>query len=1650
MRLFQPTLIAATLFATASFAAPAEPTFSKVVAPDVVEVGNPTVVTYTIGKTGIADDLADLAFSETLPAGVEVSAYPDHQSTCEGGTFTAVAGTGTIGYSGGALTSESCTLTVNVTPTTSAPHTLTSGVLSYTANGTPGSSTSSTDDLSSSATTTAITKSINFTSIDVGATARAEVGFTINQFAFNTFTETLPAGLRVADPIQFTTTCALGMSAAVAADRQSFVTSYSRSAIGDETCVYGFDVEAVLAGSHLSSTTVAGSTSARATAQIDVSGFDGASPSLVSAVANSPVPISGLAEFTYTIFNPDRSEAASGMSFTVDYNAIIAGATVESTSSATPCGVGSTGSGSSIFTLSGGNLASGETCEFTVNVRLPNTAVADDYTFDTSTLTGDLGGTGFTTATSTANLSVSALAPLQLSATGVPSSTAPEETVTVEYTLTNPNASDALTGVVFKDFSYLMASETISLTTNANTCGGYYFREDAAAGDPSDYIYYLGGSIAAGASCIVTIEATLPADFLAGDFTSSVEGIYSLVGGSALPTPDTSYNVSVQAAGNLHINKNFDPEQAVPGQAVKVDYVLRNVDEANAVNLVTFTDDFEAFNTGTTLSSIDINSCGLVITDPSGSPSLVGFNAVSIAAGGYCDISLTVVLGAGTGTFTSTTSEIAVNGVGIAGTEASADLTVATVLPLIGEISFPDSPTATFVAGAEVRVQFSIENLNDAAASLALSSVASSAISGATFATSPIVDTCDGTPASSSSVSYSGGSIAAFGTCVLEYMMLVPGGAPAASSTLLADITSDAGNSDASGSLTIDTNFLTTTAALTSDAIIAGGDFSYTYTLTNSYFSDATNGSFVIDASALLGIPVTITPTGCLLTFSGLATYMFTANNVTVVAGDTCTVEIRNSSAAPASGITLGSYELPTTTAQAEVDGVTLSAPDASATLQVNAVDGPALTVAFGADPYVSETIDVTYSLTNGSVAAADMRFLHDLSTLGLGLTASSLPSTPCGAGSTISGTDTLLVENMNLAGGASCEFTVTLDVPITATAGSYNSTTGDITVSGAVVAAGATDSFDVLAAPAAAFSASTSPSTIMQAEVSTVTYLIDGSASPIASTGLQFSHAMPSGLEIATPSNASTTCTGGTLTAVGDDSPSLGEASAANYVSYTGGSLAANSSCTVSVDVTSTTVTTFNSDTSALISNLGTSTAATVNLVVLAQTQGTVTLVQDTNTDGDFTFSSATTELDFLITTTGGTGAQGPISVTNGTHIVTQSTPATMSTSSITCDDANSTGDAGTGVLTLNVEVFEHVTCTFTSGTTSTKATETISTFLKQRNSLILANQPSSSRRIGRLKRGTAAQRLSYSPGDVANLSPVTFDPMSYKSGTYDLSTSLDQVTRAAETFALATGGVGDTNYHRSSKFDIWFEASYNRFEGSSDNSGSFGIYYLGADYLVNPDLLIGALVQYDEMDSASVSDDYSIEGTGWMVGPYVTARLRENLYLDARFAWGQSDNDISPYNTYTDNFTTQRRLVNASLSGEFAVSDWTLQPNVELSYIEDSQKAYVDSLAVTVPNQKLSVGQLRFGPNASRQYLMSNGTIYQPRVTLDAIYSHERAVLGGVTTQDNYWRARLEAGLGIKTDDGLHMSLNGNLDGLGQSDFTAWGLDFVLGYEF
>jgi uncharacterized repeat protein (TIGR01451 family) len=113
----------------------AKPTISKAFAPATVAVNGVSTLTFTLTNTNPAP-LTGAALTDNLPAGVQVAATPAAATTCAGAWAPAPGSTALVFAAGTIPASGSCTVSVNVTATTSGPHSNVSSPLSTTETGT--------------------------------------------------------------------------------------------------------------------------------------------------------------------------------------------------------------------------------------------------------------------------------------------------------------------------------------------------------------------------------------------------------------------------------------------------------------------------------------------------------------------------------------------------------------------------------------------------------------------------------------------------------------------------------------------------------------------------------------------------------------------------------------------------------------------------------------------------------------------------------------------------------------------------------------------------------------------------------------------------------------------------------------------------------------------------------------------------------------------------------------------------------------------------------------------------------------------------------------------------------------------------------------------------------------------------------------------------------------------------------------------------------------------------------------------------------------------------------------------------------------------------------------------------------------------------
>jgi uncharacterized repeat protein (TIGR01451 family)/fimbrial isopeptide formation D2 family protein len=1114
----------------------AAPSIAKAFSPNPISVGGVSTLTFTITNPNAGTMLTGVAFTDSFPAGLEVAATPNATTTgCGSPTFAPAAGNTSLSFSGGTIAaSGTCTVTVNVTATTGGAKVNTTGNVTSTNGGTGNTGTDTLTVLSPPS----IAKAFSPNPISVGGVST--LTFTITNPNAGTmltgvaFTDSFPAGLEVAATPNATTTGCGSPTFAPAAGNTSV--SFSGGTIAASgTCTVTVNVTATTGGAKVNTTgnvtSTNGGTGNTGTDTLTVV----SAPSIAKAFSPNPISVGGVSTLTFTITNPNAGTSLTGVAFTDTFPA---GLEVAATPNTSTSGCGSPtfapAAGNTSLSFSGGTILASGTCTVTVNVTATTGGAKVNTTGNVTSTNGGTGNTGTDTLTVVSPPSLAkAFAPNPISVGGVS---------TLTFTITNPNAGTSLTGVAFTDT--FPAGLEVAATPNATTtgCGSPTFAP--AAGNTS--VSFSGGTIAASGTCTVTVDVTATTG---GAKVNTTGNVTSTNGGTGNTGTDT---LTVVAAPN--IAKAFSPNPIAVGGVSTLTFTITNPNAGTMLTGVAFTDSFPAGLEVAATPNATTTGCGSPTFAPAAGNTLLSFSGGTILSSGTCTVTVDVTATTGgakvntTGNITSTNG-----GTGNTGTD-----TLTVVSPPSIAKAFSPNPIAV---GGVSTLTFTITNPN---AGTMLTGVAFTDTfpAGLEVAATPnATTTACGSPtfapaAGNTSVSFSGGSILASGTCTVTVDVTATTAGDKANTT--GNVTSTNGGTGNTGSDTLTVGTAPgISKSFSPNPIAIGGVSTLTFTVTNPNPGFALTGVAFTDTFPA-GLEVAATPnvtiTGC-----GSPTFTPAAGNTsvsfsggTVAASGTCTITVDVTA-------TTGGDKVNTTGNVTSTNGGTGN----TATSTLTVVSPPSIAKAFSPNPIVVGGVStLTFTITNPNAGTA-LTGVVFTDTFPAGLEVAATPNvTTTGCGSPTfapaAGNTSLSFSGGTIAASGTC--TVTVDVTAM-TAGDKANTTGNVTSTNGGTGNTGSDTLTVGTAPG--ISKSFSPNPIALGGVSTLTFTVTNPNPGFALTGVAFTDTFPAGLQVAATPN---------VTITGCGSPTFAPAAGNTSVSFSGGTVAASGTCTVTVDVTATT----------------------------------------------------------------------------------------------------------------------------------------------------------------------------------------------------------------------------------------------------------------------------------------------------------------------------------------------------------------------------------------------------------------------------------------------------------------------------------------------
>ncbi len=775
--------------------------------------------------------------------------------------------------------------------------------------------------------------------------------------------------------------------------------------------------------------------------------------------------------------------------------------------------------------------------------------------------------------------------------------------VTLEFTISNFDRDFPATNVSFSDDLDMVVSGLVATGLPLNDVCGIGSQISGTS-----LLTLTGGTIPNDQSCTFSVTLDVPALAVSGSYTNTSGAVAATIDGN-LETGNQAIDVLVISP--ISVVKRLVDQSVMPattiteigaGAMLVIEFVIANNSATSAASDIDLTDRITDFITGATIAQMPaLGSCGSGIFSQMIDASFGSIDFImtggDLAALSSCTFYLVINVPEGTslGLYQNVTSSVSatVGGSTHIGKPAVADITVLAG-PQLTKL-FTDDPVLN---GDTVTLEFTLSHdllAPSGATDVSFSDDLDIVLSGLEAIGLPMNDICGigSLLTGTSIINFSGGNLMPGNSCTFSVTLQVPlAGSGTFTNTTTAPSSTVNGITAISPAAEDDLQVIgdvSFSKSFLNDPVLPGGTVDLQFTISNASADNAvTSISFSDSFSSTLdgmtvvaplpvapcggSLLVTNLPSGDTLNFfnGSLATNSSCNFTITLTVPvdtlpDTYTNITSNLSAV------IGAN--PASIISPAIDSLVVDPLPQYISLSKTFIDNPTF-------PGGTATLEFTISNDHLSMTANNIAFTDVLDANLAGLTASGLPQNgSCSAGSSLSGTSTLTFTGGSLIAGASCTFSVNVDVPLGAVNGAaIANTTSPISSDLGLDGGPASDTLLITIDPAPGFSKQFIPNPVGLSQPVSMVYTIDNTGSSSDVGDLQFSDTLPTNLVVSATPNGSSSCVGGTLSAVAGSST----------VNYSSGSASRLTSCSVQLDVVTNLAGDYLSTSGSLSSDLG------------------------------------------------------------------------------------------------------------------------------------------------------------------------------------------------------------------------------------------------------------------------------------------------------------------------------------------------------------------------------------------------------------------------------------------------------------------------------
>ncbi len=265
----------------------------------------------------------------------------------------------------------------------------------------------------------------------------------------------------------------------------------------------------------------------------------------------------------------------------------------------------------------------------------------------------------------------------------------------------------------------------------------------------------------------------------------------------------------------------------------------------------------------------------------------------------------------------------------------------------------------------------------------------------------------------------------------------------------------------------------------------------------------------------------------------------------------------------------------------------------------------------------------------------------------------------------------------------------------------------------------------------------------------------------------------------------------------------------------------------------------------------------------------------------------------------------------------------------------------------------------------------------------------------------------------------------------------------------AAATRDQGSFDFATSQDQAIWasVQGSWSESDGN-ENSYFFGA--AGAHTNVSPNALVGMMVQFDSLTQEAGAT--TTEGDGYLVGPYVVARLPDQpLYFEGRYLFGRTENSTTIGTAAAQNFDTDRRLASLKVAGQLSYGDLRLTPNLTATHLDEVQQAFIDNDGNAIAEQGITQTDVALGLDFAKPLNVERGALSLTGGFASVWSQTEGSGTASTIAPDHQGQhGQAHLGLTYLSENGITYSAGTNYVGLGASDFESWSLHLGISMPF